>query len=189
MTRTHLVFSTAAVMLTARLAVPTAGAGVWETPPTDLDRAVQAAFTSDYGDNFGSLASVFETAPTFLIFSHRFSVHPVRLIERRKDEFTLGGRLILLRPAGAQGDVIAYRIVRTGSSIRNVSWQLNGGGWTSLTSRMLEPLKAYRTGRELTADQQREAGQTARAALLAAATRSWQSAVEFLIAHMALGDC
>ena len=163
--------------------------GTAATQARDLDRAVQAAFTPRPDDKVASLTSVFEITPTFQILTHHFSVQPVVLLEKQEKQTTLGGKLAHPHDSGTGSDTIVYRIVKSGSSIKRISWQLNGGDWTSLSRSMMEALSHHRTGREFTSDQQRKSREAVNAALCEAVNPSWQSAAEFLIAHIAVGDC
>ena len=151
---------------------------------SELESAVKAAFEQKPSDPFDSFT------PSFELFQHTFGVHGVEVVDKQKGQYTLAGKLTHLASNGIE-DAIAYRIVKgiNGDTIKAVTWQINGGEWTTLSEPVTTALSGYWTGRALTPEQQREQTRALESALEKAVDKTWQSAAEFLIAHLAVRGC
>ena len=123
--------------------------------------------------------------PAFKLFRHTFGVQPVELIEKQKGKHTLSGKLTRIVAPGRENDDIVYRIIKVKGAIREITWQVNGGEWHPLSEAMMNALGDYRNGVPMPEEKQRQV----EGALEKAVDESWQRAVEFLIAHIAVRHC
>jgi len=146
---------------------------------SELESAVKAALENTPNGP----VDVFE--PTFELFKHDFRVKPVEVLEKHKGKFTLGGKLTRIARASGMNDEITYRIIKEKGAVKEITWQVNGAEWHSLSEPILNALGDYRKGVPMPEEKQREVER----ALEEAVDGTWQRAAEFLIAHIAVRHC
>ena len=146
---------------------------------TELDDAVKAALQ----ENQDSPAAL--PAPVFKLFKHTFAVRPVVLVEKQRSKFSLTGKLTRMGGPNGQDDEIVYWIIKDKGSVKEITWQINGGERRSVSEPILNALGDYRKGVPMPEEKQKEVER----ALEKAVDESWQRAAEFLMAHIAVRHC
>jgi hypothetical protein len=118
-------------------------------------------------------------------FQHRFAVQPAEMQNKRKSGYTIVGRLTRLGAKSSQDDVMAYRIVREKGAVKSIELQINEGMWLPMSEKVMSALGGYRDGAPMPEEKQQEVTR----ALDKLVDSSWQTAAEFLIAHIAVRHC
>jgi len=117
------------------------------------------------------------------LFNHSFEVQPPEVVSKQKRQYALAGKLI--HHNAGLNEAIAYRVIKENGAIKEISLQIDGGKWQSISSPRLNALEDTLKGGRRPEERQREVER----ALEKAVDKTWLRAAEFLIAHVAVRHC
>ena len=150
---------------------------------SELESAVDAAKRGNSNEQFQLLS------PSFNLFNYQFNVYPLQFAQQRKNTYVSLGKVARINRAGDIEDTVIYCITKEQGVVTDITWRINDGDWSSISDPILQALKNYGTRRGRTPEQQVEQQCAAKSALEKAADKTWQRAVEILIANISMDDC